>query len=67
VSGLRPGDIVRARDWPDTLGRRYLVRNIQGGIVHAFEIDGRYQDGTPRGGRLRSFPVANVERMEKAS
>jgi hypothetical protein len=63
VTTLRPGEEIRVRDWPDTFGQRFLVKAVDEAraVVHAFAIDGRFQDGRPRRAGLRSFPLANVE------
>lgn len=57
------GDIIRVREWPDTSGQRFCVKDIDedSRVVHAYAIDGRWPDGRPRKAALRSFPLHLVE------
>lgn len=63
---IEVGQVVRAHDWPRTVGERFLVREIveqprSGEVAYVLEFDG----GTPF--RFRAIPTANLIVDEKAT
>ncbi|HXF72135.1 MAG TPA: hypothetical protein VNO79_05960 [Actinomycetota bacterium] len=62
MSALRPGDLVRVRPErrvPGTYGKRFIVKTLGPGVVHAWQVE---RAGIR--GKLRSFRIDEVEPVE---
>ena len=53
---MKPGDVIKVRDWPNTLGQRFTIEAIvcKVGVTYPDQVYAKDSNGA-----FRAFPAAN--------